>query len=216
MINLTKFSNDTVIQMHSATGKDSIVMIDVLSKKNIKVQPVFMYIVENLEFQQKYIDWAERKYNVKFIQTEHYVVSSYKKYGIYGRKKEDVKKLNLNNIIKRFKKELALTYCFIGFKKVDGLNRRIMLNEYHPNYEKNGNVFPLAQWTNKQCLNYIKQNKLINPISFNPKKPSSEIEFDDFFCLNYIYKNFPFDFQKIIDKFPEVEAIYYYLKQKNE
>ena len=46
---------DSVILFHSATGKDSIVLLDLLIKRGFKVQPVFMYMVKGLSFIENYI-----------------------------------------------------------------------------------------------------------------------------------------------------------------
>jgi sulfate adenylyltransferase subunit 2 len=63
---------DTVILFHSGTGKDSIMLCDVLSKNFKAVVCVFMYIVKNLDYENRYINWAEKKYsNIKFIKTPH-------------------------------------------------------------------------------------------------------------------------------------------------
>lgn len=217
IINILKQNTDKVILFHSATGKDSIVLIDLLYKNNFEIQPVFMYRVKGLEFIEKYISYFEKKYNVKFIQVPHYSVSSYIKYGMYGIKKNEKQPLiKLMDINKSICEQTKIDWSVLGFKKADGMNRRIMLNELELSafQFKTKKVYPLADWTNKDCLAYITKNKTVNPLIVNKNKPSQDIEFEDKYFLFWLEKNYPNDLRKIFETYPEVEAILYSFKNE--
>ena len=71
IIHNVREKTDTVILFHSGTGKDSIMLLDLCSKSFKKVICVFMYIVKDLDYENRYINWALKKYtNVEFILGE--------------------------------------------------------------------------------------------------------------------------------------------------
>ena len=53
IINTLKEKTDNVILFHSGTGKDSIMLADLCSKNFKKVYCVFMYLVKDLEYENK-------------------------------------------------------------------------------------------------------------------------------------------------------------------
>ena len=217
IIDTLKQNTDKAILFHSATGKDSIVMIDLLTKHNIEITPVFMYRVKGLEFIEKYISYFEKKYNVNFIQVPHYSVSSYIKYGMYGIKKNEKQPIvKLMDINKSICDQTGVDWSVLGFKKADGMNRRIMLNELELSafQFKTKKCYPLSDWSNKDCLAYIYKNKLVNPLIVNKNKPSQDIEFEDKYFLFWLEKNYPGDLRKIYEIYPEVEALLYSFKNE--
>lgn len=88
ILNKLREKTDKVILFHSATGKDSICLCDLLSKQFNDVLCVFMCLVKGLEYENRYIAYAEKKYsNIKFIQVPHYALNSFIKVGLFGYKK---------------------------------------------------------------------------------------------------------------------------------
>ncbi len=76
---------DRAMLFHSASGKDSIALLDLLAPHFKEIICVFMYVVPNLEHINRYIKYAEEKYpNAKFVQIPHYGVFSYIKSGYLG------------------------------------------------------------------------------------------------------------------------------------
>jgi 3'-phosphoadenosine 5'-phosphosulfate sulfotransferase (PAPS reductase)/FAD synthetase len=215
MINLRSFTElasktNSVLLFHSATGKDSIALMELLTNQNIKVQPVFMYVVKGLQQVQNYIAWAEKKYNVTFIQVPHYVTSTYLRTGFMGIKKDpSQRKYSLSDISKMVSINTGIEWSVYGFKKQDGLNRRIMLNELNDQfhiYDPTKKAYPLADWKNSEVLAYINHKKLITPIK-NSNGPSSDIEIDNIYYLTWCKENYPEDLKLIFRQYPECEII---------
>ena len=72
---------DSVILFHSLSGKDSIVLLDLLYPKFKRVLCVYMYVVKDLEHINQYYMWAKRRYpNIEFVQVPHYAYFNYVKY----------------------------------------------------------------------------------------------------------------------------------------
>lgn len=201
---------DEIILFHSATGKDSIVCLDMLSKKFRKVVCCFMFIIKDSVFETKYIRWAESKYpNCKFIFYPHFVLSEIIKYGLYGvAKKTEQRKYRLADIMKEAQAQTGIQWICEGIKKYDGLERRIMLNMTGSVDVKNKKLYPLADWTNKDCLNYIKKNKLVNPVqTANTRTQGFNLTDGDF--LLWLKNNYPQDAKEVFRQFPLTKRYLY-------
>ncbi len=201
---------DRVILFHSATGKDSIALLNLLHPHFKKVVCVFMYIVKDLEHEQKYIQWAKNNYpNIDFIQTPHYARYSYIKEGLYGCKANPkIAKYNLSRITDEIRKFTGIDWVVYGFKQSDGMNRRLMLRTYENEIinEKSKKIYPLSKWKNKNVLKYIAQNRLIEPIKYG-KGQSQGSAIHDLDFLLYCREKHPNDLRKIINDFPDIERI---------
>jgi sulfate adenylyltransferase subunit 2 len=200
-----------VILFHSATGKDSIMLLDLLSKSFDKVQCVFMYVVPELEFENKYIAWAEKKYkNCSFIKTPHYATYSFIKSGYLGIAKDpNIKQMSISQISKRVSKQTKIDWSVYGFKKIDSLARRIMLNTYENGiYYPTKKAYPLSDLKTKEVYNYISDNNLIPPFNYNNNRTTHsgcDIYMPEF--LDYMRNKYPNDLKRIFAQFPETEVI---------
>lgn len=198
---------EEVLLFHSGTGKDSIMLLDILTKKYKTVHCVFMYLVKGLEYENKYINWAEKKYkNCIFYQTPHYALYTFIKHGYKGIKKDPtVRKLTIKDIDERYRKIINVEYSVYGFKKIDGITRRFMLNETINGINRKTNkVYPLLDMKNKDVLKYINENNLIPPFNYGTSKPSSGCDISTIDYLLYIRDKYPKDLIKITNQFPMI------------
>lgn len=200
----------SVILFHSGTGKDSIALCDLTSKYFDQVVCVFMYIVPDLDYENRYINWATEKYkNITFYKTPHFCLNSFIKVGYLGIKKNpSIEKMTISKIDQRVKLKFGLNWSVYGFKKNDGITRRFMLNDCPDGlHHKSQKAYPLMDLKNSDVLNYISDNNLIQPFNYNSKKPSSGCDISQPEFLDYIRKKYPSDLQKIYTVFPFCEAI---------
>lgn len=106
-------------------------------------------------------------------------------------------------------------YAFLGMKKADGMNRRLMLNGYAGNgYENNGLCYPLAEWTQRDILAYMKQHNLPEPVRYS-LKASSGVGFN-LDCMLWLEKNYPQDLEKIYKVFPLSQRVLWEHHQKQK
>jgi 3'-phosphoadenosine 5'-phosphosulfate sulfotransferase (PAPS reductase)/FAD synthetase len=206
---LKKIEAKKVLLFHSATGKDSICLLN-LSYNLFEVTPVYMYIIKGLSFVEKYITWAEEKYKVKFIQVPHFMLSYYLRNGTLGIKKNPKQKIfKLLDIAKNVSLNTKINWQIYGFKQSDGLNRRLMLRTYEDQAicRKTKKIYPLTNWKNRDCLKYIENNRLIQPINFGIKERSSGLDISDPIILKWIRNNYLADYHKIVNSFPECDII---------
>ena len=167
-----------------------------------------MYIVPDLEYEQKYIDWATKKYpNCEFIKTPHYCLGSFIQNGYLGIKQDKAHPKNLiSKIDCKIKKITGIEWSCYGFKKQDGITRRLMLGSYKNGlFLKTKKAYPLMDLTNKDVLNYIKDNNLITPFNYGTAKPSSGCDISTIEFLLYIREKYPNDLKKIFQQFPFTE-----------
>lgn len=213
---------DEVILFHSASGKDSIALLDVLSNKFKRVVCVFMYVVKNTEHIGRYINYAKKKYpNCEFVQIPHFAVFSYIKYGYMGHWKDPKQRLeSMASLTEVVRKKFNIQWVCYGFKQSDSLNRRCMLRTYHMESicEKTKKFYPLSHYKNKDVLEYIDRMGLIRPELYGEKGQSNGQNITDMDYLLYLREYYPQDLQKVYDEYPDVERLLYEwdYKQKEE
>ena len=202
---------ERVILFHSGAGKDSIALLNMLYPYFKEIVCVYMFMVKDLEHINKYIQWAEKKYpNCRFIQTPHYAYYNNKKLGMYGTEQVGYAEWNVAKINEKIQEQTGISWCVMGFKKNDSLNRRLMLNSYPDSMtsEKGNKLYPLADWNNKQVLAYIQKNRLIEPINYGQaNRRSSGTDIEDIAFLTWMRKNYPNDLKKTIAEFPDCERL---------
>lgn len=209
---------DRVILFHSGNGKDSIALLELISPHFKEVVCVYMYVVKDLEHINNYIGYAKKKYpNCRFIEVPHYCLSQYYKYGILGCKRiKNQTILSLADITKSVKINTGIEWAFFGFKKSDSLNRRLMLGTYEDeaiSYPKK-NCYPLSRYKNSDVLNFISAKKLLKPTVYgNGQSQGANVGNLPF--LYYCKENYPNDYKKIIEQFPQSEIIMFEYENSN-
>ena len=200
---------DRAILFHSATGKDSIALLDLMAPHFKEIVCVFMFTIKNLEHINRYIAWSQRKYpNCRFIQIPHYGVYSWIKVGYMGCKMNPKqRKYTLSDLNEVVRERTGIEWTFLGFKQSDSLNRRLMLRGYDKEAicEKSKKVYPLSPYKNADILAYIERNGLITPESYGGEFQSSGSDINDIHYLLWLRNNYPNDLKKIIASYPMVE-----------
>ena len=197
-------------------GKDSLVLLDMIYPRFKRVVCVFMYFVKGLEHIERWIKWAQAKYpNVEFVQVPHWNLTYILRSGLYCVANPKVKTMKLADVVKAIRLKYGMEYCFLGMKKADGMNRRLMLKGYEENgYENNGLVYPLSDWTQRDILAYMRQHNLPEPIRYS-LKASSGVGFNED-CLLWMRNNYPQDLEKIYKVFPMAERVLFEYDRKQE
>lgn len=201
---------DKVILFHSATGKDSIALLDLCYPHFKEVVCVYMYMVEGLEHIDKYVLWAKQKYpRVKFIQVPHYALTQYRKDGYLGCAQDPKQRIkSLSDITEDVRASTGIDWAIFGFKQSDSLNRRVMLRTYPDQMINEGTrkAYPLSLYLNKDVEKYIKLKRLIPPLKYGyGQSQGSDVTNIPFlmFCRQY----YPQDLDRVFATFPEAEKI---------
>lgn len=188
-------------------GKDSLVLLDLIYPRFERIVCAFMYFVKNLEHIDRWINWVKAKYpKIEFVQIPHWNLTYILRGGLYCVPNPRVKLLKLADVIKSMRLKYGLEYVFLGMKMADGMNRRLMLKGYEETqYENKGLCYPLAEWTQKDILSYMKQHNLPEPVRYS-LKASSGVGFN-LDCMLWLEQNYPQDLERIYKVFPMAERI---------
>lgn len=200
---------DRVILFHSASGKDSIALLDLISPYFKEVICVYMYVVKDLSHINRYINYACKKYpNIKFIQIPHFGVYSYRRTGYMGCEKNEKQKLyNMTQLTDIIRERFGVEWAFFGFKQSDSMNRRLMLRTYEMNgiNEAQKKCYPLSEYKNSDVLAYIDRSDLVKPETYGGKHQSSGTDITDINYLLFLRDNYPDDLKKVLSEYPLVE-----------
>lgn len=195
-------------------GKDSIVLLDLLSKEFDEVVCVFMYFVKGLAHIERYIIFSERRYkNVRFIQIPHWNLTKIHSVGMYCAPMK-VRQLSFSEVVKAQKIATGIQWAFIGNKQADNMSRRLMLRTYEDEAicRESRNVYPLSHWRDGDVLKYIQKNKLLKPIQY-AKKRSNGVGFNEE-CYVWLREHYPNDLKKILSVYPLSEKILFDYEQR--
>lgn len=205
-IDAIREKSDSAI-LFCSLGKDSLVLLDLIYPKFDRVICVFMYFVPGLEHIERWIGWVKSKYpKIELVQIPHWNLSYILCGGMYCVANLKIKLLKLADVVKAMQLKYGIYYTFLGMKKADGMNRRLMLKSYEANgYENKGLCYPLADWNQKDILAYMKQHNLPEPVRYG-NKASNGIGFN-LDCFLWLRKNYPRDLQRVIKAFPMSERI---------
>lgn len=197
-------------------GKDSLVTLDLVYPHFERVVCVFMYFVKDLDHINGWIRWVKKKYpKVEFMQVPHWNLTYILRGGLYCVPNPKVKLWNLSKTIEALRLKTNCYYVFLGMKKADGMNRNLMLKGYEANgYENKGLVYPLASWTQKDVLAYMKQKRLPQPVRYS-SKAGGGVGFSKE-TFTWLEKHYPQDLQKIYKVFPMSERILFEQNYKQD
>jgi 3'-phosphoadenosine 5'-phosphosulfate sulfotransferase (PAPS reductase)/FAD synthetase len=181
-----------------STGKDSIVMADLLVKGySGQKQFVFLYFVEGLEIKQRLIDYYEQRWNVKIDQYQHYGALSLK----------TGKKYKMADIEHGLRAKYNISWIAQGVRRDESMARRGMLAHLPFGIdERNKKLYPIADFSTKQVMAYTRLNKLLLPPEYQHGL-KHDLSVPDVDGLVYLKNNYPNDYEKVIAEFPRLGAM---------
>lgn len=208
---------DQVILFYSG-GKDSLVLLDLLSARFKRVYCVFMYFVEGLEHQNPILAYPKRYPNTEILTLPHWMVSHYLRNSFYRfhRIQENSPVLSLGDIEFKARKETGAEWIVNGAKQSDGLNRNLMLGTllFNSINEKSKRIYPLAIWKKADVLAYMRQNRLSKPVEYSMNKSNGiDLKLE---VLLFLRDKFPDDYRKILTHFPFAEKIVFDYDNPNQ
>lgn len=207
--------SDEVV-LFCSLGKDSLVCLDLIYPQFRRIVCVFMYFVKDLDHIGRWIGWLKSRYpKVEFMQVPHWNLTYLLRAGLYCVPNSKIKLFKLADVVKTVRIKTGIGYVFLGMKKADSMNRRLMLKGYENNHYVNGGLcYPLADWTQRDILAYMRQHNLPEPVRYG-KKASSGLGFN-LDCFLWMRKNFPQDLEKIYKVFPLSRRILYEYDNKQK
>ena len=185
-------------------GKDSAVVLDLCKRFFPHVTGFFLYLVKGLGFQERILQYYERRYQVEIIRAPHFMLSEWMRYG--GLRQDDPNvRITSTRETYDYLRELSGTYWIACGERIsDSIIRRAMIRASGTIDDNRGRIYPIAYWNKKNVMEYIKRQKLklgedssLFGFSFRSFMP---------FELKKIHEHFPDDYRKIEKWFPLVDA----------
>ena len=181
-------------------GKDSIVTLDLCFRYFKNVRPFFMYLVPDLEFQEKMLRWYENKYDTEIMRIPHFECSDFLKYGSFTMADWNVDIVGINDTYAYLREKTGFHWIAAGERCADSIVRNAMIKKSGSIDYKRGRFYPLAYWNKKEVLQYIKQKKLYlsreqREIGFSFRSLAGNE-------LAIIKEMYPDDYEKILRVYP--------------
>lgn len=204
---------DSIILMHSLSGKDSIALLDLCAPQFRRIVCVYMYLVPNLAHIERYHRYAVGRYgNAEWVQVPHYGLYSYIKSGYMGcERNPQQKQYKLSDIIDKVRQRVGIEWACLGFKQTDSLNRLLMLRSYKDGKESicwaGKKFYPLATYNNSDVLRYIETQHLISPENYGGGGQSCGCDISDPHYLLYLQAHYLSDLERIYRQFPQTRFI---------
>ena len=194
---------DSVIVAFSG-GKESVVVLDLCFRYFKKVHPFFMYICPNLSFQERTLQWYEKKYQTEIIRMPHTDVCEFFHYGSFRISNIAFPIISINDIYK-WMRLYTDTWWIAGGERIDdSIVRRAMMKKSGSIDVERGRLYPVSMWKKREIIDYIKFHNLYLGAD------SRKLGFS--FCslwgkeLLMIKNYFPDDYKKILHLYPFAEA----------
>ena len=185
-------------------GKDSIAVLDVCVQHFRRVEAYFMYTVKGLGFQERYLQYIERRYSITIQRVPHVSLAQMIASGSF-RPAQACEQLSMTDVENAMRQQLGIDWIASGEKMSDSLQRRGMLNAIQGLSESRRRVYPLAGFSDRAVFSYLKMRQI-------PLPPDYRLFNDRSFGALYareliiIRDNFPEDYELIKQSFPFVEA----------
>lgn len=183
-------------------GKDSLVTLDMIHPYFDEVIGIFMFFVDGLEHIERWKRWCLARYpKLKIEHVPHWTLSYALRGGLYCVANPKQKLLKLRDVVQSVRIKYGIDYVFLGMKKADGMNRRLMIQRMQENhYESKGMCYPLADWTQKEVKAYMRMHDLPEPVLYG-KGASNGLGFNAD-CFLWMREHFPDDLERIYATFP--------------
>ena len=185
-------------------GKESIVTLDMCCRHFDRVSAFFLYIAPNLSFQEKQLEWYEKKYNLNIMRLPHPMVSEFFRYGTYRNMNPDVPIIGINDVYSYVRWLTGMHWISAGERIDDSIVRRAMIKHSGTVDAQRGRFYPVANWSKKDIFAYIKHHNL------RIGKDSQVLGFSyrglEGNQLHALKVHFPQDYEKIKKLYPLCEA----------
>lgn len=194
---------DSVIVAFSG-GKESVVVLDLCFRYFKNVRPFFMYICPDLSFQERTLEWYEKKYQTEIIRLPHMDVSEFFHYGSFRCADLTFPVVSINDIYKYIRLETDMWWIAAGERIDDSIVRRAMMKKSGSIDVQRGRLYPVSMWKKKEIIDYIKFHNLY--LGADSRKMGFSFKSLWGKELLMVKNYFPDDYQKILRIYPFAAA----------
>jgi len=142
------------------------------------------------------INHYEKRFKTEIIQFPHPAAIDFIRSG---------RRMNFGDAEKFARKKTGETWLLSGIRKNDSFSRRGMIAGSDNGIDyKQKKAYPIMNWTDKEVMFYIKQNKLPLPVDY---RHGVKHEFNTLTVefLNFLKHHYPDDFKRCLKIYPFLE-----------
>jgi len=190
-------------------GKDSIAALDLCHRHFGEVRAFFMYLVPGLSFQETYLGYIERLYDLQILRIPHWGLSHVIRHsGLRHPTRQSVKcpSLKTRDIDHYLRQQTGIQWIATGEKAIDSLERNAQIRRCNGINVQRRRFFPLAYWNHAAVYNYLKIRQIALPPDYKIKQHDRSIGSLWARDLIPIRDHYPDDYAKIVSMFPLAEA----------
>jgi phosphoadenosine phosphosulfate reductase len=194
-------------------GKDATACLDLCCKHFSRVEGFFLYTVPDLEFQQRYLGYLSRHFNIPIHQLPSPTLSAWLREGGYrlpSRRAPKTRRIKQIDVENHLRLKTGIEWIAKGEKCIDSIERNAMIRKVQGIDPKRRHIWPLASWSHASVYNYLKQNRLPLPPDYN-MPTSAKRQARSFGTLGpaeleFVKQRYPADYRKIVAMFPLLPA----------
>lgn len=194
---------DSVIVAFSG-GKESAATLDLCTRYFEHVAAFFLYIVPGLSFQERQLEWYEKRYGVEIMRLPHPMVSEFMRYGTYRDPDPGVKVMGINDVYSFVRWYTGMWWIAAGERIDDSIVRRAMIKHSGTIDEQRGRIYPVATWSKKEVFAYMKAKRL--RLGGDSRALGFSFRGLEGNQLHAIKQKFPEDYEKIRAYYPFCES----------
>ena len=168
-----------------------------------------MYVVPGLEFQESYLRYAERRWDLKIHRLPHFGIARLFRFTVFRAATALSKSCPLmpvSAIHNEARRLTGLDWIAGGERKSDGPKRRRWLSFHKGINIKSRLFYPIADWNDRQAFAYLKMHKIPLPPDYRTMPQSFSTALTPK-SLRPIRDLYPADWRKILEVFPDAEAV---------
>ena len=210
MLQKHALTNDSIIVSYSG-GKDSICVLDMCVKAFKKVTCVYLYFVEEFQYNAELLDLPRQRYGIKVVKYPHWAFINSMRGMIYCDaypEFEQYPAMDPGATYQALMHALDIPLLAMGAKKADGIWRKRWYSQIPKMKGYRNIIFPVIEWHKWDVLAYLKINKLPVPPDETAAARANGADLSTNFIL-WLYDNHPDDYQRLLNYFPYAEAVIY-------
>ena len=210
-------------------GIDSVATLDLCVSHFANVRPYFMYVVPGISFQERYLAYLERRFNVKIERVPHWMLARVLSDGVLRYKtiaSASLRKCRPAHFFAWIRQRLNCQWVATGEKAADSLERNTQLVQGGGVQATRLRLYPLAWWSTADVQSYLASKHVMMPPDYrlNAMLPESlrnsrGSSFGGLINMREILpiaENYPEDYARIRKMFPLIDGQLVRWKMLNE
>lgn len=207
----------TDVAIYFSGGKDSVAALDVCYRHfgPGHVAAIFMYLVPGLRFQEQYLTYIQRLYSRpgcpplvvhRIPYAEHLALLFRANKFRHPTAAAKVQRIPYRAIDAYVRKLTGWTWIANGERACESVQRNAMIRHCNAIDEGRGRFWPLAFWSDRMVLSYLRQRKIALAPEYSVMGLKRSFASLFGYPLKKIREHYPDDFEKICEMFPLARA----------